>query len=86
MSILTNLRGRQRTSAKWPEGVITRYLTVGGALVNVWEASKRGPEQGICSGCKASTRDGGLNSSLPKVWAQEHAERCRAIPKPDGPQ
>lgn len=68
----------------WPEGVLARYATVGGALVSVWDASDDFPMWGVCSGCSASSRDGGPNSSLPKAWAQEHSERCRALPRPVG--
>ncbi|MEU0624998.1 hypothetical protein ABZ329_29575 [Streptomyces rubiginosohelvolus] len=66
----------------WPENVIARYLTVGGATVSIWAADQWTPVTAACGGCSASNEDGGVNSSDPKRWAQSHAETCRAIPKP----
>ncbi|WP_433382660.1 hypothetical protein [Streptosporangium sp. CA-115845] len=94
----------------WPEGVITRYLTVGGATVDLhshrftakW--SYRGapyaasPDQRYevggfnwrCLGCDAYGREGDTYNEPgyraldeARESAQEHAERCRAISRPE---
>jgi hypothetical protein len=98
------------TSTPWPEGVIARYLTAGGATVDVTEESvyydQTDPNASIatCTGCSAKevvewtqrawsyskdtiveeTDESGLYST-PKVrkWAQAHAEKCRAMPRPE---
>jgi hypothetical protein len=81
-------------AAPWPEGTIARYLTVGGAIVELTD----GPDsiKGTCAGCPESewpypfsydpmcegfrmesyTRHGAT------AWAQAHAEKCRAMPRP----
>jgi hypothetical protein len=96
-----------QTSA-WPEGVIARYLTVGGAIVDI--TTQPGEDAatataGTCSGCGAveiidwirpawssyanqyvEELDEGGEHATPKVrgWAQAHAEKCRAMPRPGG--
>ncbi|WP_044377399.1 hypothetical protein [Streptomyces noursei] len=98
------------TQTTWPEGVIARYLTVGGASVDMIE---RSGYYGVtyptetyvkCHGCGTDdTVDWGWNAwhdefgkgpqpdfdkggkySTPKAreWAQSHAEKCRAVPRP----
>lgn len=87
-------------SAAWPEGVIARYLTVGGALVDVSHdtlyLSDIEPNVTVarCGGCddyrteewKAHAHRVSNGSSEAdaeaRKWAQEHAERCRALPRP----
>lgn len=79
------------TQAAWPEGVIARYLTVAGvALAN--------PELAVevthfpasrCKGCGEDDADDrfvcAYNSERrAREWAQAHAEKCRAMPRPDG--
>ncbi len=94
----------------WPEGVIARYLTVGGATVDLTEESAyyipTPPTQtrAQCSGCgDRETKEWGFNIlahengrpqpdefdeggryTTPRLrrWAQRHAEKCRAMPKP----
>jgi hypothetical protein len=66
----------------WPDGVIARYLTVGGATVSVWDATEWSPLRAVCGGCGGSSRDGGPDSTSPGRWAQSHAWRCRALPRP----
>ncbi|KMS81805.1 hypothetical protein ACH49_01350 [Streptomyces leeuwenhoekii] len=100
--------------ADWPEGVIARYLTVGGATVDVrtHRFTTRYTGQGrpyvgnedyevdgftwACFGCDATGATDGRNyirldygRYLPtergevRQDAQEHAERCRALPRPE---
>lgn len=107
----------------WPEGVIARYLTVGGATAEITEraveyaegetgygpigngySGYRQPTELVditltatCSGCTATeeneftgiyayARKGFLDElkpwQSPKAWAQAHAEKCRAMPRP----
>lgn len=69
-------------TTSWPENVTARFLTIGGATVDLLAADKWNPAQALCLGCGTSNRDGGPGSIDPKRWAQTHAETCRAIPKP----
>lgn len=94
----------------WPEGVIARYLTVGGATIDVAEESgyyiPTPPTQtrAQCHGCDAreiaewgfsfsahehgrpqpDEYEAGSRYTTPRVrrWAQAHAEKCRAMPRP----
>jgi len=62
----------------WPDGVHVRYLTVAGATVDV-----RGTEDDAsykCWGCGDSTALYGGRRT--KELAQGHAEKCRALPRP----
>ena len=95
----------------WPEGVIARYLTVGGATVDVIDdATDNRPAynstthtaRGVCTGelCPETfaygkytydpdiypMEDEDFRRCVARVgeWAQSHAEKCRAMPKPDG--
>ncbi|MBT2467824.1 hypothetical protein J7E97_08045 [Streptomyces sp. ISL-66] len=93
----------------WPEGVIARYLTVGGATVDLTHRLNflNPPEPfataAACSGCPDSEEfshwvgtgsewDGTYKEVLDvsqaeeraRDWAQSHAEKCRAMPRPDG--
>lgn len=88
------------TAAVWPEGVIARYLTVGGATVDLrHDATYIGetePSETIatCSACAAlyverwqpyaDRRSSGSEDADREagIWAQAHAETCRAMPKP----
>ena len=87
--------------AAWPEGVIARYLTVGGATVDL--VDNRGSDRisatcmGTLCGWKKDTFLEGMTDDTPEEkqyrferrlpWAQcdaqAHAERCRAMPKPE---
>lgn len=67
----------------WPEGVIARYLTVVGATVDLTGAEY--DASGACGGCQKKFSDSGYVSgslSVARHWAQEHAESCRALPRP----
>jgi hypothetical protein len=96
-------------SAAWPEGVIARYFTVGGATVDITVRLTLPPEpipyatRAACTGCPDAKEfnhyrtyygSGGFLSDAreehePEVadeaartWAQSHAEKCRALPRP----
>ena len=85
----------QTTQTAWPEGVIARYLSVGGATVDVRNVAVSAGTA-ACSGCQESeffwrvTADcmGGpehareMNAEDARHWAQDHAETCRAMPRP----
>ncbi|MEY9995861.1 hypothetical protein ABIE67_007893 [Streptomyces sp. V4I8] len=78
--------------AAWPEGVIARYLTdAGKALadpritVDLRQDSDTSDITGTCRGCEATFAESnyiGRCLSTGKHWAQEHAEKCRALPRP----
>lgn len=93
----------------WPEGVVARYLTVGGATVDLTVRTTLPPDPepfatlAACTGCPDSlesshTRTGysfyGSGSTQwedpeaadaeARSWAQSHAEKCRAMPRPEG--
>lgn len=84
------------TAEAWPEGVIARYLTVGGATVDTVDDSADSTRS-ICTGCggdrlstynllDCATREEMREDARRQArrWSQEHAERCRAMPNPDG--
>jgi hypothetical protein len=98
-----------QTPTAWPEGVIARYLTVGGATVDVTHRHTLPPDPepfatlATCTGCPASEErshyrtyynSGGFlrdakeeheaeaADEQARAWAQAHAEKCRALPKP----
>lgn len=67
----------------WPEGVIARFLTRNGATVDL--TGNRDAADGICTGCLAIYDDTSpLYYGLIAVrrWAQDHAEKCLALPRP----
>ncbi|MGW4703248.1 hypothetical protein [Streptomyces sp. NPDC004285] len=71
----------------WPEGVIARYLTVGGATVDI---TSNGRPHWFCTACPgtscgAYTGPFGTPFTLDQIHeqAQAHAEKCRAMPKPE---
>jgi GMP synthase-like glutamine amidotransferase len=91
--------------AAWPEGVVARYATVGGAHVNMTHrlTVHNPPEPfatlAACTGCPASEEVNhyrlvwGLTAQHEehhpeaadrdaREWAQAHAEKCRALPRP----
>ncbi|MFL1904786.1 hypothetical protein ACJWDR_37635 [Streptomyces tauricus] len=79
-------------SAPWPEGVIARFLTVGGATVDIEEqrAGWKSPHW-FCHGCTDTSRGAytgpfGDPFTLGDIreQAQSHAETCRAMPRPAG--
>ncbi|MFF1348485.1 hypothetical protein ACFVZJ_21320 [Streptomyces sp. NPDC058322] len=76
----------------WPEGVVARYLTdAGKALtdptitVDLSEDPDNNGVTGICHGCETTFKDSNYicrDRATGRCWAQEHAEKCRAMPKP----
>lgn len=93
-------------SAAWPEGVIARYLTVGGATVDLDRSADPADEnasrwdwsRATCTACgNADAEDWNTRPytqliTIPQAearatrvvreWAQAHAEKCRALPRP----
>ena len=91
----------------WPEGVIARYLTVGGATVDLTrsndpkddDASQWDVTRSTCNGCGTTdaeawntrpytqlitiTQAEKIATAETRKWAQRHAEKCRAMPKPE---
>ncbi|NUT24322.1 MAG: hypothetical protein HOV77_34650 [Hamadaea sp.] len=74
----------------WPEGVIARYVTVGGATVDIEEIREgwKSPHW-RCHGCAGTSRGAytgpfGDPFTLSEIreQAQAHAEKCRALPRP----
>ncbi|MBX9392252.1 hypothetical protein K4749_01225 [Streptomyces sp. TRM72054] len=66
-------------AAPWPEGVIARYLTLVGATVDL-----RGRDENTsatCTGC--GERITLFGERRTRELAQAHAERCRALPRPE---
>lgn len=67
----------------WPEGVIARYLTIGRATVDISEQC-----MSRCTGCGEDDSEDifvsrcGTTLSRARRWAQAHAEKCRALPRP----
>lgn len=99
----------------WPEGVIGRYVTVGGSTVDITQRRGYTPiaeptyARATCIGCdahqdedflpdyegngqpeiayaKVTEADREAAAKCVGVWAQRHAETCRAMPKPNGSQ
>jgi hypothetical protein len=66
----------------WPEGVLFRFLNLVGATVDLRQAAT-GPNslQSECTGC--GTPFGPDHNFLVKQAAQQHAETCRALPRPE---
>jgi len=104
---MRNLISRKEDRAAWPDDVITRYLTVGEAVVDLhtkrfttqWDyrgapyaATTPYEVNGFnwrCLGCGTYGREGDTYNdpgyrdlSKARGAAQEHAEKCRAIPRP----
>lgn len=83
----------QPTTA-WPAGVIARYLTVGGATVDITHGTDPDLTLAVCGGCQqqdverwrvhAGRYDSGSEGALTDArrWAQSHAATCRAMPRP----
>ncbi|GGZ82708.1 hypothetical protein [Streptomyces rubiginosohelvolus] len=78
----------------WPENVIARYLAdAGKALADptITVDLSEDPDTisgvlGVCRGCGSTLANssyyGHPDLITGRHWAQEHAETCRAIPKP----
>ena len=73
--------------ALWPEGVIDRYVTYAAELlqdanVTVDVSTEDLRTTGRCRGCGTSWGNYSCYEHTVKKWAQEHAEKCRALPRP----
>ncbi|MGI5422964.1 hypothetical protein [Actinomadura luteofluorescens] len=78
----------------WPDGVIARYVTVGGATVDITEIDRNERGGGVyetvatCTGCPTGRERFHWEQGKDKAdgearaWAQQHASECRAVPKP----
>lgn len=95
---------REQTASAWPEGVIARYLTVGGATVDILDnvdSFRSGATHRVsarCSGATCPWNELGCSfyaghhldsETFEEDWfrslqrrCQQHAEKCRAMPKP----
>lgn len=71
-------------SPDWPADVDARYLTVGGATVDLTfcnVTSYTRDADAVCRGCGAVYA---IDSEhVTRLWAQHHAEHCRAMPHPE---
>ncbi|MFF9271123.1 hypothetical protein EF919_18240 [Streptomyces sp. WAC02707] len=65
--------------APWPDGVTARYLTVGGATVDLTDDD--GTTRLLCAGC-GHGKNAAYYPPAAHRKAQAHAERCRALPRP----
>lgn len=67
----------------WPEGTIARYWTVAGATVDVTDKGVREYQRYAtnCTGCPYE--DEVSMEAIAHRDAQTHAERCRALPRPE---
>jgi hypothetical protein len=93
LSAMERRAQQQAEATAWPEGVIARYLTdAGKALadpritVDLSQDDDTSDITGICCGCEATFAESNYISrslSTGKRWAQEHAEKCLALPKPE---
>lgn len=70
----------QPNTEPWPEGIVARYLTVGGATVDL-QQDQALLHFGHCTGCHCYRIDS-TNERHARHQAQEHAEICRALPRP----
>lgn len=68
----------------WPEDVAARFLAVCGAVVEVRELPPGDAldYEAICGGCTALKQFSYYSPAC--AWAQQHAERCRALLRPGG--
>lgn len=75
-----------RTSEQqpWPDGTIARYLTVGGATVDITNSGKDDDHRHYtrCTGCHYGRNRSWVNEDIAHQNAQAHAEKCRALPRP----
>ncbi|MEU2674194.1 hypothetical protein ABZ622_36095 [Streptomyces sp. NPDC007164] len=82
----------QTETTAWHKGTLARYLTdAGKALtdptitVDLGGDPGTGYITGVCRGCETTFGDSTYISrdlGTGRRWAQEHAEKCRAMPKP----
>ncbi|MEW2114560.1 hypothetical protein AB0945_05100 [Streptomyces sp. NPDC005474] len=70
----------------WPEGVTARFLTLAGELLGDADVTVDVSIDGMwadarCTACGSSQAKPGYTDTI-REWAQEHAARCRALPRP----
>ncbi|KOU30197.1 hypothetical protein ADK53_28685 [Streptomyces sp. WM6373] len=71
----------------WPAGVVARYLTkaaeILGEDITVDVAEAGGRATATCRGCGSECRNDLMYANVTVLpWAIEHAETCRAMPRP----
>lgn len=68
----------------WPEDIIARYLTLAGATVDLFRANPNSTyiDSGHCTGCGHPID--WTAEEFGRKEAQGHAEKCRALPRPEG--
>ncbi|MEU4496952.1 hypothetical protein AB0F96_26790 [Streptomyces sp. NPDC023998] len=84
---------QEQPTAPWPDDVTARYANLTGATVDV--RTEETNVRAVCSGCPAAEqsyplREPGKHTGYEprhavvsaQMWAQGHAERCRALPRP----
>jgi hypothetical protein len=81
------------SAAEWPEGVVGRYVTVGGGTVDLIEqAISVLAKCTACPDAEWTSHDDPTLVDRPNRsrsteragdWAQDHAATCRAMPKPE---
>ncbi|GGW15785.1 hypothetical protein GCM10018980_51570 [Streptomyces capoamus] len=78
---LRALLAHDAATEPWPDGVTHRYRTPVGSHVDIRGGGDRTAYK--CTGCPYSS--GGLiwHESIAHEHAQHHAERCRALPRPE---
>ncbi|MFE9886849.1 hypothetical protein [Streptomyces scopuliridis] len=76
----------------WPEGVIARYLTLAGQSLGVPDLAVEiaindaDPDERLyvprCKGCGEYDWRDNTHELAARNWAQGHANKCRAMPRP----
>lgn len=87
----------QHSTQPWEPGTIARYLTVGGAVVDISHDTlhladtEPNMTTAQCGGCNAYHNEewgqtprwaSSIAEDEARKWAQSHAEKCRAMPRP----
>ncbi|MFE9382352.1 hypothetical protein ACFYMO_03810 [Streptomyces sp. NPDC007025] len=74
----------------WPAGLVARYLTVGGAAVDLFGPDPVNNFGGPCGGCGQQVSNRRSDPDSPQAGladargeAQAHAKQCRAVPQPE---
>ncbi|MFF2964256.1 hypothetical protein ACFVT1_36435 [Streptomyces sp. NPDC057963] len=71
-------------SEPWPDGVVARYLTVGGATVDLTIRLTLPPSpEPFNGGEPVEEHTPETADEQARAWAQSHAETCRAMPRPE---
>ncbi|MEW2578373.1 hypothetical protein [Streptomyces syringium] len=76
----------------WPKGVIARYLTRAGEALRdpsiavdvVGGGEYRDNNIYRCGACRSKSLNSGTSLIYAEEQAQAHAEKCRALPRPEG--